>query len=91
MPQPTMRRAHLKPWTASRVRSAQNQLRPGFMISPGICAHHLTLKEIGMLESDLDKAADIAAANPYSNPTPIERGAIRQLLENAFHGRRPEH
>jgi len=51
----------------------------------------LTLKEIGMPESGLDKAADIAAANPYSNPTPIERGAIRQLLDNAFHGRRPEH
>jgi alcohol dehydrogenase class IV len=51
----------------------------------------LTLREIGMLESDLDRAADIAAANPYSNPTPIERGAIRQLLDNAFHGRRPEH
>ena len=51
----------------------------------------LTLREIGMLESDLDKAADIAAANPYYNPTPIERGAIRQLLDDAFHGRRPEH
>ena len=51
----------------------------------------LTLKEIGMPESGLDKAADIAAANPYSNPTAIERGAIRQLLDNAFHGRRPEH
>ncbi len=50
----------------------------------------LTLKELGMPESGLDKAADIAAANPYSNPTPIERGAIRKLLDDAFHGRRPE-
>lgn len=49
----------------------------------------LTLKELGMPESGLDKAADIAAANPYSNPTPIERGAIRQLLDDAYHGRRP--
>jgi maleylacetate reductase len=48
-----------------------------------------TLKELGMLEVDLDKAADIAAANPYANPIPIERAAIRQLLENAYHGRRP--
>jgi maleylacetate reductase len=51
----------------------------------------LTLKELGMPESGLDKAADIAAANPYSNPTPIERGAIRKLLDDAYHGRRPEH
>ena len=51
----------------------------------------LTLREIGLLDSDLDKAADIAAANPYPNPTLIERGAIRQLLDDAFHGRRPEH
>ena len=51
----------------------------------------LTLKELGMPESGLDKVADIAAANPYSNPTPIERQAIRKLLDDAFHGRRPEH
>jgi maleylacetate reductase len=51
----------------------------------------LTLKELGMAESDLDRAAYIAAANPYSNPTPIERNAIRQLLDDAFYGRRPEH
>ncbi len=51
----------------------------------------LTLKELGMPESGLDKAADIAAANPYSNPTPIERGAIRKLLDDAYHGRRPAH
>jgi maleylacetate reductase len=51
----------------------------------------LTLKELGMRETGLDKAADIAAANPYSNPTPIERNAIRKLLDDAFHGRKPEH
>jgi maleylacetate reductase len=50
---------------------------------------HLALKDIGMNEQGLDKAADIAVANPYPNPRPIERGAIRQLLENAFHGHRP--
>ena len=47
------------------------------------------LKDLGMPESGLDKAADIAAANPYANPVPIERAAIRQLLDNAFHGRVP--
>ena len=51
----------------------------------------MTLRELGMPESGLDRCADMAAANPYSNPTPIERGAIRKLLDDAFHGRRPEH
>ncbi len=51
----------------------------------------LTLMELGMPESGLDKAADVAATNPYSNPKPIERAAIRKLLDDAYHGRRPEH
>ena len=49
----------------------------------------LTLKELGMPRDGLDKAADIAAANPYPNPIPIERGAIRNLLANAYSGQRP--
>jgi maleylacetate reductase len=48
-----------------------------------------SLKEIGMPEDGLDKAADIAVQNPYWNPRPIERDAIRELLDNAYHGRRP--
>ena len=50
----------------------------------------MALKDFGMKEQDLDKAAEIAAANPYPNPRAIERGAIRELLDNAFHGRRPQ-
>ncbi len=49
----------------------------------------LALRDIGMPESGLDRAADIAVANPYPNPRNLERGAIRQLLDDAFHGRRP--
>ena len=49
----------------------------------------LALKDIGMPEAGLDRAADLAVANPYWNPRPIERGAIRALLDDAFHGRRP--
>ena len=48
-----------------------------------------SLKEIGMPEDGLDKAADIAVKNPYWNPRPIERDAIRQLLDDAYNGRRP--
>ena len=49
----------------------------------------LTLKELGMPENGLDKAADIAVASPYPNPRALERAEIRQLLDNAYHGRRP--
>jgi maleylacetate reductase len=49
----------------------------------------LALKDIGMPESGLDNAADIAVSNPYPNPRKLERLAIRQLLDDAFHGRRP--
>lgn len=50
----------------------------------------LTLKELGMPEEGLDKAADIGVANPYPNPRALERVAIRQLLDDAYHGRRPQ-
>jgi maleylacetate reductase len=49
----------------------------------------LTLKELGMPEAGLDKAADIAVSNPYPNPRKLERDAIRKLLDDAYHGRRP--
>jgi alcohol dehydrogenase class IV len=49
----------------------------------------LSLREIGMLERDLDRAAEIAVANPYWNPRPIEKTAIRALLDDAFFGRAP--
>ena len=42
-----------------------------------------------MKAGDLDRAADIAAANPYWNPRPVEREAIRALLQRAFDGQEP--
>jgi len=48
-----------------------------------------SLKAIGMSEADLDKAAEIATSAPYWNPRPVDKAAIRALLDNAYHGRRP--
>jgi alcohol dehydrogenase class IV len=48
------------------------------------------LRALGMLESDLDRAADIAVSNPYWNPQPVERDGIRALLQRAWEGVRPE-
>jgi maleylacetate reductase len=49
----------------------------------------LALKNIGMKEAELDRAAELATAAPYFNPRPIDRGSIRALLDDAYYGRRP--
>jgi maleylacetate reductase len=50
----------------------------------------LTLKELGLAEADLDRAAEIAVQNPYYNPRPIDRASIRSLLQAAWEGSRPD-
>lgn len=49
----------------------------------------VALRDIGLRQGDLDRAAEIATANPYDNPSPISRDGLRALLDDAFHGRRP--
>ncbi|ACM40088.1 MULTISPECIES: maleylacetate reductase [Rhizobium/Agrobacterium group] len=49
----------------------------------------MALKDLGLKESDLDRAADLAAQNPYWNPRPVERDAIRRLLQAAWTGEPP--
>ena len=48
-----------------------------------------SLKQIGMPAEGLDRAAALATENQYPNPRPIEYGPIRELLQNAYDGRRP--
>jgi maleylacetate reductase len=52
----------------------------------------VALKDIGMKEAELDRAAEIAVSNPYWNPRPFgpqQRADIRQLLQDAYEGVRP--
>ncbi len=49
----------------------------------------VALRAIGMQAEDLDRACDIALQNQYPNPRPLERQAIRQLLQDAFERKRP--
>lgn len=52
----------------------------------------VALKDIGMKEADLDRAADIAVSNPYWNPRAFgvaQRAEIRELLQCAYDGLRP--
>jgi maleylacetate reductase len=49
-----------------------------------------SLRAIGMPESGLDRAADLAVNTPYPNPRPLERAALRALLQRAFDGAAPQ-
>lgn len=49
----------------------------------------VALRDLGLRAQDLDTACDIALQNQYPNPRPLERKAIRALLQDAFDGRRP--
>lgn len=47
------------------------------------------LRTLGMPESGIDHAADLAVQSPYWNPRPVERDAIRTLLARAWAGDPP--
>jgi alcohol dehydrogenase class IV len=46
----------------------------------------LSLREIGMKESDLARAAELAVERQYPNPAPVTVEGIRVLLDAAFRG-----
>lgn len=48
-----------------------------------------SLAAIGMPADGLDRAADLAVLSPYPNPRPLERAALRLLLQRAFDGSPP--
>ncbi len=48
-----------------------------------------SLKSLGMPQAGIDRAADLAVQNPYWNPRPIERTAVRALIAAAWAGDSP--
>lgn len=48
-----------------------------------------SLKSLGMPEEGLARVVDLALANPYWNPRPLERDALAALLHDAWSGARP--
>lgn len=47
------------------------------------------LRELGMPESGIAEAAEIALATPYWNPAPLEHGRIEALIRRAWDGSPP--
>jgi len=87
--------------TAYNSVAAADRLRPAADLFGGELAQELydfaaflgaplALKDLGMLESDLDRTVDLVCETPYWNPRAIERGAIRSLLQDAWEGKRPK-
>lgn len=50
----------------------------------------LRLADLGLVGADLDRAAAIALRNSYDNPRPFTERDIRNLLQAAWEGRRPQ-
>jgi len=48
-----------------------------------------SLKEMGLTRAALEKAADLAAKDPYDNPRPVTRDGLIELLAAAHDGGRP--
>jgi maleylacetate reductase len=65
--------------------------------SPGSALHRLarrigaprSLRELGLAEGDIDRAAALTVEAPYWNPRPVERDAVRALLAAAWEGAPP--
>lgn len=86
---------------AYNAAAARDELRPVADLfgddEPGLALHRfaqsvdapMALHRLGLKESELDQAADLATKNPYWNPRPVERDAIRRLLQAAWAGEPP--
>ncbi|WP_018333891.1 maleylacetate reductase [Actinomycetospora chiangmaiensis] len=48
-----------------------------------------SLRELGMAEADLDRAAELAVGTPYPNPAALTYDGLRALLGRAWAGERP--
>ena len=88
---------HTVGFNAVAVRDRLKPLSDLFGSTPGAGLHDfaasigapMALKSLGLTQADLDRAAAIATQNPYWNPRPIDRDAIRALLQDAWEGTRP--
>jgi alcohol dehydrogenase class IV len=49
-----------------------------------------SLAAIGMPADGLDRAAELAVGTPYPNPRPLDRTALRALLQRAYDGAPPQ-
>jgi alcohol dehydrogenase class IV len=89
------------PRAMAAIARALSAAQPGRRFEPADAPHALfelaarhgapvSLAAIGMPADGLDRAAELAAQTPYPNPRPLERAALRALLQRAFDGVPPQ-
>ena len=95
-------RAHNLPHPADRPRNEECPGFPAACVGPyhytnlGVtdAGHVWTTVTLppstGRRPADKDRAADLAVQNPYFNPRPVERKAVRALIAAAWAGDPPE-
>lgn len=86
--------AHNAPAAADAMTRAARALGgsdvPGLLFDlAGALGIPRSLRELGMREDELDRAAALSTASPVANPRAATTEEVRALLGNAFHGRRP--
>jgi maleylacetate reductase len=77
------------PTALAPVAQAFGSVGPGLWDFSKRCGAPVALRDLGLTPADLDQAADIAVQNPYANPRPFGRDDIRNLLQAAWEGARP--
>ncbi|KAL2849981.1 hypothetical protein BJX68DRAFT_255242 [Aspergillus pseudodeflectus] len=86
---------HAISYNAPNIPEAMKKLAEVLPESNGDAIHGLNVlleklkvkrgvKDFGMKEEDIDKAADIAVGNPYWNPREIQREPIRELIRRVW-------
>jgi len=90
---------HALAYNAPAVRDAIKRLRQALGADDpaaalydlaGVVGAARALRDLGMPEGGIDRAVDLALANPYWNPRPLERDGIRNLLKRAWAGEPPQ-
>jgi len=88
---------HALAYNAPAVPNTIARLQPILGDDPASGLHHLlvnteaphSLRELGMEERAIAKAADLALMNPYWNPRALTREGIRALIARAWAGEAP--
>jgi len=72
----------------NRALGRQDAPRALFDLAHGLGAE-MSLGKLGMPEGGVDEAVDLAMANPYWNPRPLEKQPLRALVRAAVEGVSP--
>jgi alcohol dehydrogenase class IV len=79
------------PAAAARVAhalGAEQAAKGLFDLTRGLGAK-VALRDLGMPQDGIERAAELAVSNAYWNPRPLERNAIRDLIARAWAGDPP--